>query len=101
MLDKLLDGSGDTVCTEGNEEAEYVAEIDGDDEVVEGDNTAVGVCEVLDRLDGCGLDSIGQKVRNILVNMRSPRYSQPIATLRLLVCFGEGRIRVINFHEIP
>jgi len=52
LLDKLLDGSGDTVCTEGNEEAEYVAEIDGDDEVVEADNTAVGVCEVLDRLDG-------------------------------------------------
>ena len=106
MLDKLLDGSGDTVCTEGNEEVgDVAAEVDGDDEVVEADNAAVG--EVPNELGEYLLDSEGLKVLLIetMVTMISTIFTridnQPIIILCVLLCFEEGRIRVIIFHGIP
>ena len=42
MLDKLLDGSGDTVWTDGVKGGEDVVEVYGDDDVVGADNAAVG-----------------------------------------------------------
>ena len=45
LLDKLLDGSGDTVWTDGVKGGEDVVEVYGDDDVVGADNAAVGGCD--------------------------------------------------------
>lgn len=81
------------VCTEGNEEAEYVAEIDGDAGVVEADNAVDGVCEVPNELGEYLLDSEALKVLMIetMVTMISTIFTridaQPIIILCVLLFF--------------
>lgn len=81
------------VCTEGNEEAEYVAEIDGDAGAVEADNAVDGVCEVPNELGEYLLDSEALKVLMIetMVTMISTIFTridaQPIIILCVLLFF--------------
>ena len=81
------------VCTEGNEEVEYVAEIDGDAGAVEADNAVDGVCEVPNELGEYLLDSEALKVLMIetIVTMISTIFTridaQPIIILCVLLFF--------------
>lgn len=87
------EGYGDVVCTEGNEEVEYVAEIDGDAGAVEADNAVDGVCEVPNELGEYLLDSEALKVLMIetMVTMISTIFTridaQPIIILCVLLFF--------------
>ena len=106
-LDKLSDGSGDTVWTDGVKGGEDVVEVYGDDDVMGADNTAVGGCEAPNELDEFWPDSGDRRVvmTDTTVTIMSPRLTridtQPIIILCVLLCFLEGNIDLINFfHEL-
>ena len=105
LLDKLLDGSGDTVWTDGVKGGEDVVEVDGDDDVVGADNAAVGGCEAINELDEFWLDSedLRAVMTDTTVTIMSPRFTridtQPIIILCVLLCFLEGKIDLINFFH--